>query len=165
MRGNKNVKGFTLIELLVVIAIIGLLASIVLVALNNARSKARDAKRVGDLRQIATALELYYNDNGTYPPKICESTTGGTWSACWSTFLPTLYVTNVPSDPLNVPGTYGYYYEYTVKPTGPCSWTVTGSASDYSLLTRLENPMAVPNSCSGTFSNFDNGSLNYIVGQ
>jgi len=69
---NKN-KGFTLIELLVVIAIIGLLASVVLLALNSARAKSRDAKRIADMRQIATALELYFNDNSSYP----TSATGG----------------------------------------------------------------------------------------
>ena len=59
---KKKKKGFTLIELLVVIAVIGLLASIVLVALGGARKKARDARGQGDLRQIATALELKYAD-------------------------------------------------------------------------------------------------------
>lgn len=63
---NKN-KGFTLIELLVVIAIIGLLASVVLLALNSARQKARDAKRLADVRQFASALELYFNDKSSYP--------------------------------------------------------------------------------------------------
>ncbi len=63
----KNKKGFTLIELLVVIAIIGLLATLAVVALNNARTKSRDAKRVSDIRQIQTALELYFVDNNSYP--------------------------------------------------------------------------------------------------
>src|SRR6056297_2892443 len=65
---NKNKKGFTLIELLVVIAIIGLLSTLAIVALNSARQKSRDAKRVSDIKQIQTALELYYNDNFGYPP-------------------------------------------------------------------------------------------------
>ncbi len=60
-------KGFTLIELLVVIAIIGLLSTLAVVALNSARLKARDAKRIADIKQIQTALELYYNDNNGYP--------------------------------------------------------------------------------------------------
>ncbi len=67
---NKNTKGFTLIELLVVIAIIGLLASVVLLALNSARAKSRDAKRLADVRQLTTALELYYNDFNAYPAQV-----------------------------------------------------------------------------------------------
>lgn len=59
--------GFTLIELLVVISIIGLLASVVLVSLNSARKKSRDAKRLTDVRQIMTGLELYYNTCNSYP--------------------------------------------------------------------------------------------------
>lgn len=60
-------KGFTLIELLVVIAVIGLLSSIVLVSLQGARSKARDVKRIAEVQQLMTALELFYDKNGAYP--------------------------------------------------------------------------------------------------
>ena len=53
-----NKKGFTLIELLVVIAIIGLLSTIAVVSFSDARAKARDAKRLSDVRQLAGLIEL-----------------------------------------------------------------------------------------------------------
>ncbi|MFH1838329.1 MAG: type II secretion system protein [Candidatus Kuenenbacteria bacterium] len=62
----KNRKGFTLIELLVVIAIIALLSTIAVVSLGGARAKARDAKRVADVKQMQTSLEIYFNDNTSY---------------------------------------------------------------------------------------------------
>ena len=64
---KNNSKGFTIIELLVVISIIGLLSTISVVALNGARKKSRDAKRIADINNLQTALELYYNDNNGYP--------------------------------------------------------------------------------------------------
>lgn len=65
-KSRKFLTGFTLIELLVVIAIIGLLATIVAVSVNHARQKARDAKRINDLKQFSTALELCYDKLGSY---------------------------------------------------------------------------------------------------
>jgi prepilin-type N-terminal cleavage/methylation domain-containing protein len=70
-------KGFTLVELLVVIAIIGLLSTLAIVALGSARSKARDARRISDIKQIQTALELYFADQGIYPV-VASATTLGT---------------------------------------------------------------------------------------
>ncbi len=62
-------SGFTLIELLVVISIIGVLSAVVISALNSARLKARNVERISNLRQVQKALEMYFNDNGVYPPK------------------------------------------------------------------------------------------------
>jgi len=64
---TKRNQGFTLIELLVVIAIIGILSSVVLASLNSARQKSRDARRIGDVKQLQLALEMYYDSNNGYP--------------------------------------------------------------------------------------------------
>lgn len=77
-----NKKGFTLIELLVVIAIIGLLSTLAVVALSSARQKARDSKRLSDLKQVQTALELYYTDNNAYPTAVASSTLGAGSFVC-----------------------------------------------------------------------------------
>ena len=63
---TKNKHGFTLIELLVVIAIIGILSGMVMVSMNGARQKARDARRQSDMRQLEAAQQLYYGSNSVY---------------------------------------------------------------------------------------------------
>ena len=63
----KNRKGFTLIELLIVIAIIALLATLAIISLTTAQRKARDTKRLADVKSIQSSVELYYSDNASYP--------------------------------------------------------------------------------------------------
>jgi len=99
MKKIKKQKGFTLIELLVVIAIIGLLSTLATVAFNGARTKARNAKRLADVKQVQTALELYYNTNSSYATTT-EITTvvtavGTVLSGSIDTFM-----TNLPTSPL-----------------------------------------------------------------
>jgi prepilin-type N-terminal cleavage/methylation domain-containing protein len=54
---TKKDQGFTLIELLIVVAIIGMLAGIVTIAVGDALARARDSRRMADVRQLATILE------------------------------------------------------------------------------------------------------------
>lgn len=123
----KAQKGFTLIELLVVVAIIALLSTLAVVALGSTRIKARDAKRTSDIKQIQTALELYFTDQNTYPINT-GLVLGGTGARALSstgfgdTGTAPIYMGQVPSNP--TPGGANYVY--------------TGSASTYSITFTLE---------------------------
>ncbi|HZS43030.1 MAG TPA: type II secretion system protein [Candidatus Paceibacterota bacterium] len=130
LRLNKFKKGFTLIELLVVIAIIGLLSTIVLSNIATARAKARDTQRISDIRQLRTALQLYYESNNqSYPLTL-------------SSLAPT-YIGSIPKDPSNQ--TFGTgcggagWYCYAVLPS-------SAPVTFYHLGALLEAPNAVLNS-------------------
>ncbi len=66
--GSKRNSGFTIVELLIVIVVIGVLAAIVIVAYNGITVGARDAGRIQTLNQLQKAIELYYANEGRYPP-------------------------------------------------------------------------------------------------
>jgi len=120
-------RAFTLIELLVTISIIGILATLFIANLNSARSRARDAQRKSDLRNIQTALRLYSNDKGGFPYDGVNATTHTgkiygcgvngisvcDWGTEFSAGSPTsIYMTTLPKDPLT---SQSYKYTYYGK--------------------------------------------------
>lgn len=123
MKNNK--PGFTLIELLVVIAIIGLLSTLSILALNTARARARDAKRVADVKQIQTALEMYYNDTGDYPGQ-ASITPGAPIGSANGTFLRQIPTPPTPVDGSLCPSSQpAYTYLKTgTGQTGDASYTI-----------------------------------------
>ena len=64
----KKNKGFTLFELLVSISIIGILTALASVAFSGAQKKARDARRMQDVKLVQTAAEQYYSQNNYQYP-------------------------------------------------------------------------------------------------
>lgn len=89
--------GFTLIELLVVIAIIAILAAVAIIQFGSAQADARDARRQADVRAMQSAVELYYNENNTYP-----TTDGSGTTDTWTTVMEDLqsYLASPIQDPL-----------------------------------------------------------------
>jgi len=124
-----NKKGFTLIELLVVVAIIGLLSTLSVVALGSARKKANDSKRLLDIKQVQTALELYYTDNNEYPTAATAVNLGDATHGCLDSddfaalgACTDPYMDNIPKGTSN-----DEYYEYT-----------SADGSDYTITATLE---------------------------
>jgi len=134
---NKSQKGFTLIELLVVIAIVGLLATLALVALQNARQKSRDARRKGDIKQVYTALNLYITDeavsDGEYPDTggdgnfYCMDNAGSGLSQALIT--DTALLSGIPQDPLS---------DQRTTVSDGC-YAYAGSNQDFKIMVLLES--------------------------
>lgn len=133
MEADKK-KGFTLLELLVVIAIIGLLSGVVMISIGKARMRARDAKRVQDLRQIRAAIESYANDHGKYPPpppfsSFASSADPAKWNYLQNLLKP--YLPQLPKDPVN--------NAIETYRTGNYSYLYLVNGMEYDLITQFED--------------------------
>jgi prepilin-type N-terminal cleavage/methylation domain-containing protein len=114
---KKLVWGFTLIELLVVISLIAVLTTLIAANLNAARERGRDAARKSDIRNIQTALRLYYNDKGIFPANTTNYNIAGctdgtqacSWGSIWS-IGSVIYMSVLPKDPIS---TMSYGYQQT----------------------------------------------------
>ena len=149
---GKKYQGFTIVELLIVIVVIAILAAISIVAYNGIQQRARDAQRKNDIATITKAMELYYTDNGSYPPTSCTLGAGckinsgwaTTADASWATFetyLVPKYLSKLPKDPQASTDTPagisgGYNYDIVANP-GWC--TTPAGRPSYLVAYRLEN--------------------------
>jgi prepilin-type N-terminal cleavage/methylation domain-containing protein len=145
--GGWGTVGFTLIELLVVIAIIGILASVVLASMNSARKKARDARRLSDLKQLQSALELYSDAHGNvYPTALSE--------------LVPNYIPALSRDPLVAGTAYNYSALDTDTDLATCdAYHLGASLEDVSNSALLADADAAPGtSCTGGDADFNGTS-------
>ncbi len=112
-------RGFTLIEILVVIGIIAILSGIVMAKLGGSSANTRDAKRQADLKMLGVALEVYFNQNGSYP--VCSTspyTQSGSDAgmACLKAALSTVGLPDMPKDP-KYPAMFYQYDNWCRAPT------------------------------------------------
>lgn len=135
-QANVRERGFTLIEMMVVVAIIAILVALLVPNFVRARAQAQTAACEANLKEIATALELYDTDNQSYPN--FNGTQLG--QALDPTFAQ--YLQQIPVDPA---AGVGKYYSVTVTAasgTGPASYVITCPG--------IHDPATLQNVSSGT---------------
>ncbi len=147
IRANKD-KGFTLIELLVVIAVIGLLSTLAIIALGSARTKARDAKRISDVKDTRNALELFFADYGKYPSSPEGVVLGSAGATCldnnitgWSSTCENPYMSTVQTDP----GKNTYIYRSADGATYTIQISLEGAMADLQGGNVIATPSGISN--------------------
>jgi type II secretion system protein G len=113
-RNLRLQRGFTLIEMMIVVAIIAILVGILVPNFVRARAQAQTSACESNLKEIATAIELFQTDNDRYPD-------GGSVDPSNDELTP--YLKQTPVDPAAGPG---LFYTFTVdKPdTGSASYSI-----------------------------------------
>lgn len=134
-----------MIELLVVVAIIGVLATIVLSSLGQARERARVTKVVAEIRQIETNIFMYYLDTNTFPRCIV----GTCNTASQDPFL----------NPLGVSGWNGPYGKGQYNRKHPWGGMFTTSFYDYDGDGRIEPSVFLDEDAPGTNASDNSGPI------
>lgn len=96
--------GFSLTELMIAVSIIGAASAVSAAQVDDVLALARDANRKANIRQVQTALSLYYDDHGSYPLPASGSDDGGNWQELKTALeakQSAPYMPAVPVDPLN----------------------------------------------------------------
>lgn len=128
---KKRQSGFTIIELLIVIVVIGILAALVLNAFGNIQERARDTERRSDINGLHAQLELYYQDNGSYPTGATATPTRGEIEAAFTASGGAANLTaDLLVDPNQVDINAGGDYSYTNP--------AVGDGSSYTLSATME---------------------------
>ncbi len=144
----KRFRRFTLIELLVVIAIIAILASMLLPALRNARSQAKNMLCKNNQKQINLNFQTYMGDfNGYYPP--VNDLGGPSWGDSWAYYFRMNYSNRgeqvyddiffCPVTEWPLSGCAGYYIHYGYNSYIPYH----GANGWKQLAARLSNPSRI----------------------
>lgn len=115
-------RGFSLIELLVVITIIGILSTVVVVSINDARNKSIDSAVKENMNTMRTQAELYHSNRGTYGTAVATQgvTDGSAYNASGANYLIADRPANEAFDEAIDQGGQSYY---AIGPNGQ-TWAV-----------------------------------------
>lgn len=135
-RTGKIINSFTLVEIVMVMAIMAIIFSTVTIVTDRSIRKARDTKRIADMKILMGALELFYDDHGRYPSIAAPDNipANGQYVGMGGAIDVALrpYVGGVvPQDPSHgrlVAGSIGYYYAY--DPEHYVDWCDSDPAND-----------------------------------
>ena len=103
-----NIAGIIVLVLSIIMMVLLIFSSLAIVALGGAREKARDAKRVSDVKQMQVGLELYYADAGNYPMSLQP---GGQLANGR-----TVYMSSLPTNPQPSGDSCPSNFEYSYQP-------------------------------------------------
>ena len=114
---SRRATGFTLVEVILVIVIIGILAAVAVPNFAGKTDKARIASAKSQIKNLASAVDIFEVDTGTYPASLNALLTNpgvNGWDG------PYMKGNSIPNDPWGVPYQYSTSGNgYDIKSPGP----------------------------------------------